>query len=56
MHALVLLQASIKIHQLVLLQNRVQTKKYLGFMGVDEASSRPRQLGDVHRRDFGRLI
>lgn len=56
MHALVLLQASIKIHQLVLLQNKVPTKKYLGFLGVPEAAARQRQLGDAPRRDIGRLI
>lgn len=56
MHALVLLQQSIKIHQLVQLQNQVQTKKYLGFMGVEEAPARQRQLGDVQRRDLGERL
>jgi hypothetical protein len=53
MHALVLLQASIKIHQLILLRNAVPTKQYLGLIGVETSDVKPtRQLGDPPRREL----
>lgn len=57
MHALVLLQACIKIHQIVLMTNAEPTKQFLGIVGVDAAtSSRPRQLGEINRAKTERLI
>jgi hypothetical protein len=51
MHSLVLLQASIKIHQIIQMTNAVPAKKYLGVVGVEvPLITSTRQLGDAPQR------